>query len=103
MTIGEVVRYIKAQEKIAKNKTQERASYDYILANLICRGFSIAFGSKESYPTIDEVYPELFKEIREEQKEKIKERKMELSALRFRQFAQSYNDRRSKEVQASNE
>ena len=103
MTIGEVVRYIKAQEKIAKNKSQERASYDYILANLIGRGFSIAFGSKERYPTIDEVYPELFEEIKKEQKEKIEERKMELSALRFKQFAQSYNDRRSKEVQASNE
>lgn len=103
MTIGEVVRYIKAQEKIAKFRTQERASYDYILANLIAKGFSIAFGSKERYPTIDEVYPELFEDIRKAQQEKIEERKMELSALRFKQFAQSYNSRRNKEVQASNE
>ena len=94
MSIGEVVRYIQAQDRISKVRNQERASYDYILANLIVRGVGITLGSKDHFPTIEDAYPSLFEEIREEQKQKIESKKMELSALRFKQFAQSYNNRR---------
>lgn len=103
MTIGEVTRYIQAQDKIVRMRNQERASYDYILATLIIKGVSITLGSKESYPTIDEAYPSLFEDIKAKQKAKVEEKKMELSALRFKQFAQSYNNRRNKEVLTSNE
>jgi hypothetical protein len=104
MSIGEVNRYIQSQEKIRKIETQERASYDYIHANLVIRGISIVLGSKESFPTIDEAYPKLFDDVKAEQQAKIEERKMELSALRFKQFAQSYNNnRKHKEVLTSNE
>lgn len=103
MSIGEVARYINAQDRLVRIRNQERASYDYILANLVIRGVSITLGSKESYPTIEEVYPSLFEDIKEEQKTKVEEKKMELSALRFKQFAQSYNSKRNKEVLTSNE
>lgn len=86
-----------------KVRNQERASYDYILATLVVKGFSITMGGKESYPTIEEAYPGLFDDIREEQRAKIEEKKMELSALRFKQFAQSYNNRKHKEVLTSND
>jgi hypothetical protein len=103
MTIGEVSRYIEAQNKKMTMQNQEKASHNYILANLIVRGVGITLGSKEHYPTIDEVYPSLFDNIKEEQRAKVEQQKMELSALRFRQFAQSYNNRKHKEVQNKNE
>lgn len=103
MSIGEVVRYIKAQDKIYRVRNQERASYDYILANLIVKGVGITLGSKQSFPTIEEVYPKLFDDIKEEQQAKIEAKKMELSTLRFKQFAQSYNSRKNKEVLTSND
>jgi hypothetical protein len=98
MSIAEVDRYIKTQDKLYKVRNQERASYDYILANLIVKGVGITLGSKDSFPTIEQVYPSLFDEVIEEQRAKVEEKKMELSALRFKQFAQSYNSRRNKEV-----
>lgn len=103
MSIAEVDRYIKAQDKVMKMRNQERASYDYILANLVVRGIGITLGSKDNYPTIEEAYPSLFDDVREKQRAKIEEQKMELSALRFKQFAQSYNSRRNKEVLTKNE
>lgn len=82
-----------------KIETQERASFDYIQANLIIKGISIVLGSKESFPQINTVYPGLFDDIQKEQEEKIKQQKDNLSALRFKQFAQSYNSKfKNKEV-----
>lgn len=92
MTIAEVMRYLQAQQKIKKAESQEKASYDYILAGLITRGFSIAMGAKQSFPKINEVYGGLFDEIKEEQEEKEKQRIMELSTIRFKQFTKSYNN-----------
>lgn len=92
MTIGEVVRYVESKNRVRKVEAQERATYDYILANLIVRGVSITLGSKETYPTINEAYPNIFDEIVEQQAEEVRKQKMSLSALRFRQFAQSYNN-----------
>jgi hypothetical protein len=103
MTIGEVVRYVKSQDKISRVRNQERASYDYILASLIVRGVSITLGSKEHYPSLEDTYPKLFDDIKQEQRESIEAKRMEVSALRFKQFAQSYNNRRNKEVLTSNE
>ena len=80
-------------------ETQEKASYDYILANLIVKGVGITLGSKASFPSLQESYPGVFDDVIKEQEEKIQEQKTNLSALRFRQFAQSYNNRfKNKEV-----
>lgn len=99
MTPAEIERAVQSKERIRKIESQEKASYDYILANLIGKYVSIVLGSKEAFPQIDEVYPDLFKDMAQEQKEKIEEQKMELSALRFKQFAQSYNTNfKNKEV-----
>lgn len=100
MTIAEVVRHIEAQQKLKTIRNQERASYDYILASLIVKGFSITMGSKDTYPTINEAYGGMFDDIEAEQEETRRQRAMEMSALRFRQFAQSYNNRNNKEVQS---
>lgn len=99
MTPGEVIRQIESKNRIKRIEAQEKASYDYILAQLITKGVSIVLGSKEQFPQVAEVYPSLFKDIQEEQKEKIQKQKDNLSALRFKQFAQSYNNKfKNKEV-----
>lgn len=72
-----------------KREAQEKAAADYILADLI--GYSVAriYSSSARYPDINSVYPNLFNN---DQVEEIKSaQKQELSALRFKQFAQSYN------------
>ena len=70
-------------------EAQEKAAADYILADLI--GYSVAriYSSSARYPDINSVYPNLFNN---DQIEEVKSaQKQELSALRFKQFAQSYN------------
>jgi hypothetical protein len=99
MTPGEVIRAIESKNRLIKIEAQEKATYDYIQATLIVKGVSICLGDKSSFPTLQEAYPGVFDEVIEEQKEKAQEQKMQLSALRFKQFAQSYNNNfKNKEV-----
>ena len=95
MTLGELTRAIESKKRIQKTEAQERASFDYILADLIGRSVARIYHSSNKVPDIAEVYPSLFnsREI-EEQKAT---NKAELSALRFKQFADSYN-KKFKEV-----
>jgi hypothetical protein len=100
MTIAEVLRAIESTNRVKKAEATERATLDYILASLITKGVGITLGSKETFPTIEAVYPSLFTDIQEEEKRKMQEQKNNLSALRFLQFAQSYNKKfKDKEVQ----
>lgn len=99
MTPGEVSRLAKSRSRVRRLEAQEKASYDYILANLIIKGVSMTLGSKGSFPTIEEAYPSLFDDMVEKRNEEIQQQKINLSALRFRQFAQSYNNKfKHKEV-----
>ena len=99
MTIGEVTRAIESKNKLIKIEAQERATYDYIQAQLIIKGVSICLGDKSAFPTIEEAYPKVFEDIIREREEAIQQQKTDLSALRFRQFAQSYNNNfKNKEV-----
>ena len=95
MTFAELDRLVASKQRMEKHRAQERATYDYILAALIGRAFAAGMDSKAKFPEIHEVYPSLFdKEERENQK---REQSNQLSALRFKQFAQSYN-KKFKEV-----
>lgn len=100
MTIAELVRAIDSKKRIQKDLSKERASFDYILADLIGRSISRIYSSSSNMPAIEEVYPSLFDS--QEIKEKEAERKAELSAIRFKQFADSYN-KKFKEVANKNE
>lgn len=89
MTFAEVNRAIASYNRVKHLELQQRASYDYILADLIGKSNARLYSSTVTYPDIGEVYPTLFdseaiKQQKQEQKEK-------LSALRFKQFAHSYN------------
>lgn len=97
MTLAELDRLFRSKERTAKAKAQEQASYDYILADLIGRSIGRIYSSSNKMPDISEAYPSLFnsKEIQEKKQQK----KDELSALRFKQFAASYNRNFAEEVQ----
>ena len=89
MTLLEVYRAIESRRRVEKIKAQEKASYDYILADLIGRSMSRIYSSAAHMPPIEEVYPSLFNS--EEIQEQKRQQQAELSALRFKQFATSFN------------
>lgn len=93
MTFAEIERAVNSLIRIKKRQLQEKASFDYILAGLITKGVSKVLGDKGTYPTIEEAYTGIFDDVIAERQAKIEEQKINLSALRFKQFAKSYNER----------
>lgn len=96
MTLAELERAIESKRRVDKLKAQEKASFDYILADLIGRSIARTQSSANKMPEIGEAYPTLFDS--EEIKQKKQEKKVELSALRFKLFANAYNDKFKKEA-----
>lgn len=94
--MAEIKRAIESKMRVEQKRQQERASFDYILADLIGRSVARIYSSSNKMPEISAVYPTLFDS--EEIQEKKQEKKDELSALRFKQFAQAYNKKINKEV-----
>lgn len=91
MTLAEIQRAVESKKRILEREARERASYDYILADLIGRSIGRIYSASSKYPDISEVYPNIFKA---EEVEKAKSAKRaELSAIRFKQFAKFHNDR----------
>lgn len=88
--------------RVKRLEDQEKATYDYIQATLIIKGVGIALGSKEEFPAVEEAYPGVFNNLTEKKQDELQQKKDELSALRFRQFAQSYN-KKFEEVPKSND
>lgn len=80
-----------SKQRVYKQQLQEKASMDYMLADLIGRSVARIYNANGKMPELSEAYPTLFnsKEIEEKKAEK----QAELSALRFKQFAASYNQR----------
>lgn len=96
MTLAEFDRYLESYKRTEKRKAQEKATMDYVLGELIGRSIARIYSSSATYPEISEVYPTLFDSQEIEQKKA--EKKAELSALRFKQFANFHNSKRNKEV-----
>lgn len=92
MTIAEINRYIESKIRVKKAKDQEKAYFDYTLADLIGRSVARIYSSSNRLPDIAEAYPKLFDS--EEMKRKKQEQIDNLSAARFKQFAQTYNNKR---------
>ena len=89
MTLAEIIRAIDSKKRIHKIEMQEKASFDYALADLIGRSMARIHSSSNRMPSISEAYPSLFDS--EEIEAQKQEKKDELSVLRFKQFAQSFN------------
>ena len=94
MTIAEIDRAIASRQRQQKQQAQEKATFDYILADLIGRSIGRIYSSSTRIPDISEAYPSLFdsKEVEDSRAA----RKAELSALRFKQFADSFNKKFNK-------
>lgn len=90
MTIAEVNRAVDSYLRVTKSKAKERATMDYIQAQLIMAGVSRAInGGKNDFPAIEEVYPSLFVEELQN-REKLQQ---ELSILRFKEYAEYHNNK----------
>ena len=91
MTLAELDRAMASKHRMLKAQAQEKASFDYILAELIGRSIARLQSSANTMPDISEVYPSLFdsKEIEEARQEQ----RMKLSAIRFELFAKSHNEK----------
>lgn len=99
MTLAEVDRATKSKIRMMEIEDKKKASFDYILADLVGKSISRIYSSSSKMPSLSEAYPSLF--AKEEEEETIQQKKNELSALRFKQFANSYNNRFNKEVAKS--
>lgn len=89
MTVAELIRAIKSYNRRTILASKERASFDYLLADLIGRSIARVYSSSAKMPTLAEHYPSLFES--EELEEAKQQKKDELSAIRFRQFAEAHN------------
>ena len=61
--------------------------------SISCLVLGLVLGSKEEFPSVEQAYPGVFEDLVEKKQDELQEKKDELSALRFRQFAQSYNNK----------
>lgn len=93
MTLREIENYVKSKQRVRRLENQEKATYDYIQATLIVKGVGMMLGSKEEFPSVEQAYPGVFEDLVEKKQEELQTKKDELSALRFKQFAQSYNNK----------
>ena len=60
MTLAEIIRYIESQKRKQLIQAKEKASFDYIQAELIGRSISRIYSASATYPAIEEAYPSLF-------------------------------------------
>ena len=98
MTFAEVERAVRSYERKKERSQREKASFDYILADLIGKSVARVYNSANVMPTLSATYPTLFSQ--EDETEALQKKKDEMSAIRFKQFADSFNAR-FKEVDKS--
>lgn len=84
-----------SRHRVQRERLQETTTLHYTLADLIGRSVSRIYNSSNTMPDISEVYPTLYDS--EQMKQRKQEKQAELSALRFKQFAQSFNQKFNKE------
>ena len=91
MTFAELTRALSSKKRVIKQQAQERASFDYILADLVGRAVGRFFSSSNKFPEVAEAYPSLFNDSQiQEAKAKKQE---ELNIARFKQFAEAHNQK----------
>lgn len=91
MTLAELIRLVESKKRVMIIEAKDKAKFDYILADLVGRSVARLYSSSHKMPTLAEAYPSLFDS--EEIQEQAQARRDELSALRFKQFAQTFNDK----------
>lgn len=92
MTIAEVNRAVRSYNRKMDVEQKQKAYFDYVLADLVGRSIARIQGSGNKMPDITKAYPTIFKDTEDIEKQK-SQKKTELSALRFKQFADLHNRR----------
>ena len=101
MTLAEFDRYVESRKRVQERDAKEKATFDYILGDLIGRSIARIYNSSSHYPEIYDAYPAFFeKETIEEQRQ---EKLQELSAQRFMAFAESFNKKFAEKEGKDNE
>lgn len=90
MTLAELDRLARSKRRVMVIEAKEKATHNYIHAMLVGKAIMANFDNKVKVPELHEIYPKLFT-VDTSQQEEIQERKDELSALRFKHFAESFN------------
>ena len=90
MGLAELERYFIAYKARQLREAQEKATFDYIQADLMYKSI-LRVWKNVSYPRIEEVYPTLFDQ--KDQQEKRRKAKEEASVNRFMLFAQAHNQK----------
>ena len=91
MTIAEIERAVARKNRVRALEQNEKAQCDEIHAELVGRSMARVFNSNNEYPAIEEAYPTIFEDVTAIQKKQAK--KAELSALRFKLFADNHNSK----------
>jgi hypothetical protein len=101
MTLEENIRAITSRQRVAKKEAEEKAMYDYVLADMIGRSIARVYSKDAKLPEIYEAYPTLFDE--EEIEEARHQKKMEEAAKRFTELAASFNEKFKRKEQTISE
>lgn len=88
-TLAQVTRYIEAYNKQQQNELQEKAYFDYQLANLIGVSVSRLLSKDAKYPSFEKAYP--FINQSAQAKEDNEEWEMEVQHHRLREWAEQMN------------
>lgn len=97
MTFDELERWRSSRQRQEKLKAKEKATFDYTLALLIGRAFRGA-DDEHPFPDLYEIYPNLFLEERQKQLKEQEAQNAQISAIRFIQFAESFNQNFNEEA-----
>lgn len=97
MTIGELDRVLKSKQRRDQARAKEKAMFDYTLAILVGRAVS-GGDEQHPFPELYDAYPGVFAEEIEANQKTLQEQHDNLSALRFIQFAESFNQKFNKEA-----
>ena len=90
LSLGEIARRLESYQRVKERNQKEKATYDYIQANLIAKLVGIVLGDKSETPKIEDVYPTLFKEEVETEEEQAQSQS-EKDAIAFMTFVQQFN------------
>lgn len=88
-TLSQVTRYVEAYNKQQENQLQEKAYFDYQLANLIGMSVARLLSKEAKYPTFEKAYPF----IKGEQQEVDEEWQMEVQRNKLFEWAEQMNNK----------
>jgi C4-type Zn-finger protein len=93
MTFAEIERAAECWQRKQRRELQEKARLTHILADLVGHSVARIYSQNAKMPTLQEAFPTLFEET-EKEKEQKAAATMEISALRFMQFATAHNKKK---------